>query len=60
MVNMKVAVEIMIEENNVKLKYLREYEQDYRHHFSKRERALYYAIEHEIAYLEKENKELTK
>jgi hypothetical protein len=56
---MNAAIEIMVEENNTKLKYLREYELDYRHHFSKRERTLYYAIEHEIAYLEKQNKELT-
>lgn len=50
------ATEIMIQENNRKLRELKKYEADHRNSFF--DRAVYYAVIHEIKYLEKQNKEL--
>lgn len=50
------ASEIMIQENTRKLMELKKYEAGHRNSFF--DRAVYYAVEHEIEYLEKQNKEL--
>ncbi|MCO7128177.1 hypothetical protein NIE88_20745 [Sporolactobacillus shoreicorticis] len=50
------ASKAMIEENNRKLNALRKYETD--HHNDLPASSIYWAVDHEIEYLERQNKEL--
>lgn len=51
------TAEIMIETNNRKLIALRQYESEHRNDLPAD--AIYWAVVHEIEYLEKQNRELT-